>query len=198
MRYHRFLAEALGRIPPPVVTSARMAVALDLDATQIRKDLGMIRAPGRGRVGYDVDRVIGAIRSVLGFDRTHFAVLVGAGNLGAALLAYRGFTRYGLKIVAAFDTDPGKVGLELAGCRVRDVGEMDGFVSARLIEVGIVATPVDVSQGVAERLVEAGIRAIWNFSPRRLEVPPGVYVRGEHISLGLSHITHHLTASGTT
>ncbi|HZD05821.1 MAG TPA: redox-sensing transcriptional repressor Rex, partial [Longimicrobiales bacterium] len=151
MRYHRFLAEVRGRAPPPVVTSGRMAAALDIDPTQVRKDLGMIRARGRGRVGYDVDEVIGAIRGVLGFDRTHLAVLVGAGHLGGALMAYRGFARYGLRIVGAFDTDPHKVGRELAGCPIHDVRDMGSFLASHRIGLAILATPVAVSQRVADR-----------------------------------------------
>lgn len=193
MGYHRFLAETRGRVVSGTVTSDEIAAALDLDATQVRKDLGAIGIRGRGRIGYDIDHVIGGIRTALGFDRTHLAVLVGAGHLGRALSSYRGFARYGLRIAAAFDTDPDKVGQSLGGQAIRHTRGLRGFVRHHGIRLAILATPAEVSQKIADRLTSAGIEAIWNFAPLRLTVPQGVCVHNEHISVGLSELTHHLT-----
>jgi redox-sensing transcriptional repressor len=167
-----------------------------VDPTQVRKDLAEIRLRGRGRVGYDPDEVITAIRRVLGFDRTHLAVLVGAGHLGAALAAYRGFAKYGLRIVAAFDCDPDKVGRDLAGCPVQHTDRLGAVIAEHGIRLAILTTPVEGTQELADRLVAAGVRAIWSFAPVRLTVPPGVRVRSEHISVGLSELTHHLAEGG--
>jgi redox-sensing transcriptional repressor len=192
IRYHRFLVELTTRAPVATVTSAQIAEALDIDPTQVRKDLGAIGLQGMGRVGFDVCGVCHAIRNVLGFDQKYDAVLLGAGHLGGALLAYSGFARYGLRIVAAFDGDKSKVGSEIAGCTVRPMRALKPFLKRRKIRLAILTTPAEVSQELADRLVSAGVEAIWNFAPTRLTVPSGVLVRNEHISVGLSEITYHL------
>jgi redox-sensing transcriptional repressor len=182
------------RVPPQLqtVTSAQIAEALDIDPTQVRKDFSAIGLIGTGRVGFDVCEVCRAIRRALGFNVRHDAVLVGTGHLGSSILAYGGFARYGLHIVAAFDTDRNRVGTEIAGCRVKSVRALKPFVRNHGIRLGIVTTPVEGAQQTADRLVAAGARAIWNFTPTRLSVPPDVAVRDEPISLGLSELTYHL------
>jgi redox-sensing transcriptional repressor len=191
--YHRYLAESAGRHLPRAVTSAEIANALDIDATQVRKDLGAIGLRGRGRVGFDAADVAATIRSVLGFDQTHLAVLVGVGHLGGALIAYSNFARYGLRIVAAFDSDKTRVGREIAGCPLRHTSAMRAFLAKHQIRLAIIATPAEAAQEVANLLVDAGVEAIWNFAPVRLAVPPAVSLRNEHISLGLAQLTYALS-----
>lgn len=193
MLYNRFLAGRTRQRDPVAVTSAEIAEALDIDPTQVRKDLAAVGVRGRGRVGFDVKLVVERIRDVLGFDQTHLAILVGAGHLGGALMSYRGFARYGLRVVAAFDSDSAKVGQEIDGCPIRHSRTMRAFIARHQIRLAILATPVNAAQKIADRLVASGIRAIWNFTPTRLAVPEDVYVRDEHISLGLAPIAHHLS-----
>ena len=192
MRYYRFLSESTARKPVLTVTSAQIAEALDIDPTQVRKDFGAIGLLGMGRVGFDVCEVCRAIRVVLGFDQSYEGVLIGAGHLGGALLAYSGFARYGLHIVAAFDSDKRKIGGRVAGCTVRSMRAMKPFVRSHKIGLGVLTTPAEVSQKLTDRLVSAGVKAIWNFTPTRLAVPSDVFVRNEHISVGLSQIAYHL------
>lgn len=192
MRYLRFLTEWTAKEAVPAVTSAQIAEALDIDPTQVRKDFSAIGLLGIGRVGFDACEACGAIRTALGFDQKHDAVLVGAGHLGGALLAYSGFGRYGLNIVAAFDSDKDLIGTEIAGCIVRAMRTMKPFIRRHGIRLAILTTPVEVAQELADRVVSAGVVAIWNFTPSHLRVPPGVLVRNEHISLGLSEIAHFL------
>jgi redox-sensing transcriptional repressor len=191
--YHRYLAESAGRNLPRAVTSAEIAGALDIDATQVRKDLGAIGLRGRGRVGFDAAEVTNTIRTVLGFDQTHLAVVVGTGHLGGALIAYANFARSGLRVVAAFDSDNAKTGREIAGCPVRHVSGMRAFLGKHQIRLAIIATPAEAAQQVADILIEAGVEAIWNFAPVRLAVPQSVSLRNEHISLGLAQLTYHLS-----
>jgi redox-sensing transcriptional repressor len=193
MRYYRFLSEPGAKKAPETITSAQVAEALDIDPTQVRKDFSAIGLLGIGRVGFEVCEVCRAIRVALGFDQRHEAVLVGTGHLGGALLAYSGFARYGLHIVAAFDKDPEVVGTEVAGCVVRSMRSLKPFIRRHGIRLAILTTPVEVSQKLTDRLVEAGVKAIWNFTPTRIAVPREVLVRDEHISLGLSVIAHRLT-----
>lgn len=192
MRYYRWLSESSGKKPLKTVTSAQIAEALDVDATQVRKDFGAIGLLGMGRVGFDVCEVCRSIRHVLGFDRTYEAVLIGAGHLGSALVNYNGFSGYGLKIVAVFDSDRSKIGQEIGGLTIRSTRALKPFIRRHDIQLAILTTPAGVSQELTNRLVSVGIKAIWNFTPARVTVPYGVLVRNAHISLGLSQIAYHL------
>jgi redox-sensing transcriptional repressor len=192
MRYYRYLSEVTARKNIDTITSAQLGAVLHIDPTQVRKDFGAIGLMGISRVGYEVCEVCRAIRLVFGFDKPFPAVLVGAGHLGTALLSYPGFVRYGLRIVAAFDNDPRKVGRDLEDVRVQGIRSLKPFVRKHQIRMAILTTPVAVSQTMADRLVSAGIKAIWNFSPTRLTTPDGVLVRNEHISLGLAQVAYHL------
>jgi redox-sensing transcriptional repressor len=192
MWYYRILSESPGWKSAQTITSAQIAESLEIDPTQVRKDFGAIGLMGMGRVGFDVCEACRSIRIALGFDRRYDAVLIGTGKLGGALMAYTGFARYGLRIVAAFDNDKRRVGGEIAGCKIMNARSLIPFIRRREIQMAILTTPGDVSQKVTDRLVSAGVKAIWNFSPTRLTVPRGVLVRNEHISMGLSEIAYHL------
>jgi redox-sensing transcriptional repressor len=195
IRYYRFLSELSARRSPrspDTITSAQMGEALDIDPTQVRKDFGAIGLMGISRVGYEVCEVCRAIRNVFGFNRPYSAVLIGAGQLGSALLSYNGFARYGLRIVAAFDNDSGKIGTEIGAIKVRSTRSLKAYVENHGIKMAILTTPVSVSQRLTDSLVEVGVKAIWNFSPTRLYAPPDVLIRNEHISLGLAQVAYHL------
>jgi redox-sensing transcriptional repressor len=196
MRYYRYLAEITAKKPVRTVTSAQIAKALDVDPTQVRKDLSAIGVVGIGRVGFEVCEVCRAIRIALGFDQSFDAVLIGTGHLGGSLLAYSGFAAgfatYGLHVVAAFDNDERKVGRAIAGLTVRPMKGMSAYVRKHDIRLAIITVPAEVAQRIADRLVSAGITAIWNFAPTQLTVPDHVLVRNEHISRGLSEIAYHL------
>jgi redox-sensing transcriptional repressor len=198
MRYYRYLAEVTAKQTIKTITSAQIAEAIDVDPTQVRKDFSAIGLVGIGRVGFDVCEVCRGIRIGLGFDQQFDAVLVGAGHLGGALLAYSGFAsgfaRYGLRVVAAFDNDERKIGRPVAGLTVRPMKGMSSFVRRQKIRLAIITVPAAVAQKTADRLVAAGIQAMWNFAPTQLVVPPGVLVRNEHIAIGLAELAYHLKA----
>jgi redox-sensing transcriptional repressor len=190
--YNRYLSDATARKPIRTITSAQISEALDIDATQVRKDFAAIGLQGMGRVGFEVCEVCRAIRVTLGFDRNYEAVLIGTGRLGSALLAYSGFERYGLRIAAAFDNNKRRIGGRSAGCAIKSMRALTPFIKRHNIRLAILTTPVGVSQKLTDRLVAAGVKAIWNFTPTRLNVPSDVLVRNEHISIGLSAIAYHL------
>ena len=196
MGYYRYVAELTTKEPVATVTSAQVAQELDITPTQVRKDLRAIGLQGVGRAGYDVREMCRAIRCVLGFDEENEAVLIGAGHLGGALLAYSGFasgfSRYGLHIVAVFDNDKSKIGSRVAQLTVKPMQEMKPFVRSHSIRLAILTIPAEVSQRLTDHLISAGVKAIWNFSSARLAVPSGILVRDEHISVGLSEIAYHL------
>lgn len=197
IRYYRYLAELTARRSMDTITSGQLGRTLDVDASQVRKDFSAIGLAGVSRVGYDVCEVCRTIRTVLGFNESYDAVLVGTGQLGGALLSYGGFDRYGLRIVAAFDSDPDKVGMQKDDLTIRSVHDLRPFLEENDIQVVILTTPVDVSQGLAELAAMAGVRAVWNFSPTRISLPDDVLVRNEHISLGLAEISFHLRSNGS-
>ena len=192
IQYYRYLFGLTDRKSVSTITSAQLGVALDIDPTQVRKDFGAIGLVGISRVGYEVCEVCRAIRLVFGFDQPYQAVLIGSGHLGAAVLNYSGFSRYGLEIVAAFDNDPEKIGTKIAGLDIRPIRTLKPFVRKHEIRMGILTTPVGVSQTLADRLVDSGIKAIWNFSPTRLNAPADVLIRNQYISVGLAQLAYHL------
>jgi len=192
MRYYRFLTETAAKEAVETITSGEIAEALEIDPTQVRKDFAAVGLIGMGRVGFDVCEACRAIRVTLGFNRSYEAVLVGTGHLGGALLAYPNFVRYGMRIVAAFDNDKQKIGQTVAGQIVKPMRMLKPFIKRRKIRLAILTTPAHVSQMLADRLVAAGVKAIWNFTPTGLAVPPDVLVRNEHISIGLAEIAYHL------
>jgi redox-sensing transcriptional repressor len=198
IRYYRYLAELTARQSVDTITSAQLGRVLDVDASQVRKDFAAIGLAGVSRVGYDVCEVCRTIRTVLGFDEKYSAVLIGTGHLGGAILNYGGFERYGLRIVAAFDADPRKIGREEGGLTIQSVHDLRAYVQNHQVPVAILTTPSEVAQGLADLLVLAGIRSIWNFSPTRISVPPDVLIRNEHISLGLAEISFHLRINDVT
>lgn len=158
-----------------------MARALAVDASQIAKDLSFINIKGKTRIGYDVAELEEALRSYLGFSIRHNAVMVGAGSLGGALMCDTGLQRYGLSIVAGIDISPRLIGKEINGIPVFHPSELTNLVERLDIRVGIIAVPVEKAQEMADKLVEAGVKALWNFTPRRITVAEGIVVSNTSI-----------------
>jgi redox-sensing transcriptional repressor len=148
-------------------------------------------------VGYPVTELLAAIDHFLGWDNTTDAFLVGVGNLGRALLGYRGFAENGLRIQAAFDTDPVKLGTEIHGCRVLPLEKLSNLALRMHIQIGIITVPAEAAQGVADCMVEGGIRAVWNFAPAILKTPEAVFVENEHLSSSLAVLSRRLTRTTT-
>lgn len=177
------------------ISSSHLAVQFRVDDTQVRKDLAVIGVRGRPNAGFRRSQILERIRGFLGLGRSLKAVVVGVGRLGGALVAYRDFRELGLEITGLFDNDPRKIGGAIAGHTILSTDGMKAFIRQRKIRIAILACPVFVAQILAHELAEAGIRAIWNFSPTTLQVPPGVFVRNEHISVGIGEIAYHLMPS---
>lgn len=175
--------EASGR---DVVSSNHLAEKLGYDAIQVRKDLSITGVVGKPKVGYFVPSLIKAIEDFLGWDNNTDAFIVGAGNLGSALLGYDGFKRYGLNIVAAFDADEGKVGRIVHGKEILPIEKLENLAQRMRVHMGIIAVPAEAAQTVADLMVSAGVTAIWNFTPVRLNVPSSVVVQNEDLASGLA------------
>ncbi|MEU4317072.1 redox-sensing transcriptional repressor Rex [Nocardia sp. NPDC024068] len=160
-----------------IVSSEELAVAAGVNSAKLRKDLSFLGPNGVRGVGYDVARLRARIEDVLGLSGGHRVVLVGAGNLGRALVGYRGFRRRGFAVVGLFDDDPEVIGREVEGLRVRDVaGLVDGVALLRPT-IAVIAVPDDSAQQVCDELVAAGVQSILSFALCPLTVPPGVELR---------------------
>ncbi len=169
-----------------IVATPELARYMNLGEIVIRKDLAITGVTGQPGVGYKVKELIEAIKSYLNWDNASEAILVGAGSLGSALLGYEGFEEYGLKIIAAFDADPGKIGTEIHGRSVFSIDRLAELVRRLQVRIGIICVPAAFAQEVADAMVEGGIRAIWNFANVSLKVPEEVVVQREVIAGGLA------------
>ena len=174
------------------ISATGIADALGYNHVQVRKDLASVSHSGRPKVGYATRDLIRDIERSLGYDSTHNAVLVGAGKLGSALLGYDGFTRYGLRIVMAFDEREALFGQEISDCPVRPASEIVSQCRQLDASIGIITVPAAQAQAVCDRLVEGGIEAIWNFAPVRLIVPDDILVQNENMASSLAVLSQHL------
>ncbi len=152
-------------------------------AAQVRKDLSFFGTFGTRGLGYSVPELRHALRSILGLQRRWRVAVVGAGRIGGALLGYPDLHRQGFDIQAVFDRDPAKIGQPWNGMLVQDVAEMEAWLAEGMVDIVILAVPADAAQELAGRVVSAGVRAIMNFAPVKLVLPPGVSVR--HVDMAV-------------
>jgi redox-sensing transcriptional repressor len=189
--YHRFLKELLQR-EQEAVSCTDIGEELNLDPTQVRKDLEAAGISGRPRTGYATAAVVDGIEVFLGWKKVSEAFLVGAGSMGSALLGYRKFEECGLKIVAAFDSDPAKIGRKIHGKHVLALDKLADLAQRMHVLIGIITVPAEQAQAVAELLVAGGVRAIWNFAPLRLRVPEHIIVHNEDLYCSLASLSQKL------
>jgi len=186
--------DELDREGVEIISSEELGERAGYSAAQIRKDLSSFGEFGKVGKGYYVKELKETICQILGIDRTWNVALAGAGNLGSALLAYPGFKERGFKIVAVFDNDLRKIGKKWENIILQDVSEMTEKIREQDIQIGIIAVPAEVAQGVADMLVFNGIRAILNFAPTRIVVPEGVRLRTADLSRELECLSYFLTS----
>lgn len=179
------------------VSSRRLAEDLAVDPSQIAKDLSFINIKGKTRIGYDVNELEITLRRFLGFEKRHNALMAGAGSLGGALMRDSGLERYGLNIVAGIDTDPAIAGNEIAGIPVYSPEELPRLVGQYNISIGILAVPFEQAQAVADSMMDAGVKALWNFTPRRIRVANGIVVANTSIYAHLAVMYNRLADINT-
>lgn len=167
------------------VSCTQIAEALNQKPIQVRKDLEIAGAIGKPRLGYPVDELIDILEQFLGYRRVDDAFLIGAGHLGLALLGYEGFKERGLNIVAAFDTDPEKVGKRFHGKEILHIDKFAKLVERMKIPIGILTVPAHEAQKIADMMVASGIKAIWNFAPVHIHVPEEIIVQHENLASSL-------------
>lgn len=177
------------------ISATAIAAYFGINDVQVRKDLGVVSGTGRPRTGYVVEELIAQIRDCLCCKSDTKAVLVGVGNIGKALLSYSGFADYGLKIVAAFDTDSRLMGSYINGKPIYSVSELERVCKEENASLGIIAVPVTYAQTICDKLVFSGIKAIWNFAPAILKKPEGVLIENENLASSLAILSRHLGES---
>ena len=175
------------------ISATTIAQALELNDVQVRKDLALISAGGRPKIGYILIDLIQDIEQFLGYGDISSAVLVGAGNLGRALLSYKGFAEYGFDIVAAFDADESVIGTTVSGKQILSGDKLLGLCERMNIRIGIITVPDSEAQAVCDRLVEGGVLAILNFAHVRLKTPDNVLVKYENLASSLAVLSKHLS-----
>lgn len=159
------------------VSSTQISKQINIDSSQIAKDLSYVDISGRTRVGYEVDLLISVLEDFLGFTNLHRAYLFGVGSLGGALLRDSGLSHFGLKIVGAFDVNPDLVGTEINGIPIYHTDELQLRMQKDKVNIGVLTVPIAISQQVTNKMVEGGIKAVWNFTPFRIRVPEGIVVQ---------------------
>ena len=163
------------------VSSTRLSKETNIVASQIAKDLSCVNIVGRTRVGYEIDNLLEVLEDFLGFTKIHKAFLFGAGRLGSALLNDSGLKQFGLEIVAAFDASPRVVGHSVAGIPVYHINDLEVKIKRYNVKIGVLTVPIDRAQEVADKMVVWGIKAIWNFTPYRLQAPKHIVIQDTSI-----------------
>lgn len=159
------------------VSSTQISKEINIDASQIAKDLSYVNILGRTRVGYNIDALIEVLESFLGFTNMHKAFLFGVGSLGAALLRDSGLHHFGLEIVAAFDVNPELVGKDLNGIPIYHSDDFEAKMKEYDVNIGVLTVPINIAQEITDKMVDGGIKAVWNFTPFRIRVPENIVVQ---------------------
>ena len=159
------------------VSSTQISKEINIDASQIAKDLSYVNISGRTRVGYNIDALIEVLESFLGFTNMHKAFLFGVGSLGAALLRDSGLNHFGLEIVAAFDVNPELVGKDLNGIPIFHSNDFEAKMKEYDVNIGVLTVPINIAQEITDKMVDGGIKAVWNFTPFRIRVPENIVVQ---------------------
>ena len=159
------------------VSSTQISKEINIDASQIAKDLSYVNISGRTRVGYNIDALIEVLESFLGFTNMHKAFLFGVGSLGAALVRDSGLHHFGLEIVAAFDVNPELVGKDLNGIPIFHSDDFEAEMKEYDVNIGVLTVPINIAQEITDKMVDGGIKAVWNFTPFRIRVPENIVVQ---------------------
>ena len=179
-----------------VIACPEIAIQCNFDPIQVRKDIASTGIVGQARCGFVIDELIDAVEKFLGWRSENEAFLVGAGHLGTALMKYDKFKEHGLNIVAAFDTDKFKIGKKIGKISILALDKLTNLANRMHIPIGIIAVPVDFAQSVADIMVNAQIKALWNFSPTILKVPQDIIVENVSLISSLGVLTSKLKHQG--
>ncbi len=179
--YYRHLRE-LEAAGVHQISSQELGKRMQLTASQIRQDINCFGGFGRQGYGYEVSKLKGHIGEILGLDKKHRMIILGAGNIGRAVAYYQSFAREGFSTEAIFDSDPSKIGMDVAGMVVQNIDVLEAFLDENTIDIAVLALPVKGAQQILDRVIAKGITGIWNFAPTDLHHPDRITVVNVHLS----------------
>ncbi|MFZ7120576.1 MAG: redox-sensing transcriptional repressor Rex [Eubacteriaceae bacterium] len=188
-KYHRYLGELLQK-DILRISSKELGKIMGLTASQIRQDLNCFGGFGQQGYGYNVVELQREIGNILGLNKEYKCVIIGAGNLGQAIANYEGFRREGFLLKAMFDVNPRLVGITIRDVKILDIMDLEEYVKEHEITIGIICVPKEKSQDIADTLVRANIKAIWNFAPADVRVPEDIVIENVAISESLYTLTY--------
>ena len=194
-RYYRYLGELMEE-GVDRISSRELSERMKVTASQIRQDLNHFGGFGQQGYGYNVEHLYNEIAAILGLTHTNRMIIIGAGNLGQALANYGNFERRGFVTEALFDVNPEVVGKTVRGIPVLSLDELESFLATHKVEIATLAIPKAEAVKVAKRLVDSGIRAIWNFAHTDLDLPEDVVVENVHLSESLMRLSYNLSGRG--
>lgn len=189
-KYYRYLKELL-RNEIYRTSSNELSNMTGFSASQIRQDLNNFGGFGQQGFGYDVFNLSNEIGKIIGADKNYKIIIVGAGNIGQAIANYTGFYENGYEVISIFDKNPKIIGTSIKDIVVKDINEVEEYIGQNLVDIAVICTPKNVSQTIADVLVKAGIKAIWNFAPSDIKVPEDVAIENVHLNESLFSLTYH-------
>ena len=194
-KYYRYLGmiEEKGIIR---ISSQELSSITGLTASQIRQDLNHFGGFGQQGYGYNVKELKNEIEKIIGIKEEYSAILIGAGNLGHAIVNYEGFKNNGFNIVAVFDTKNELIGKKLAGVPVYSIDKLEAFIEKNNVTIGVLTLPKNFAQQIANRLVHAGVKGLWNFAPIDLVLPDEIVLEDVHLDESLYTLTYYLNNPG--
>ncbi|MBQ9119902.1 MAG: redox-sensing transcriptional repressor Rex [Lachnospiraceae bacterium] len=190
-RYYRYLGELLEK-DVIRISSKELSVKMNVTASQIRQDLNNFGGFGQQGYGYNVEYLYTEIGRILGLDRQNHVIIIGAGNLGQALANYADFERRGFVVCAIFDVNPEVIGKDIRGIVVRSMEDLQSFIAENKVDIAAITVPRQNAAKVAADLVQYGIKAIWNFAPTDLHLPPEVVSENVHLAESLMRLSYKL------
>jgi len=176
-----------------VISSFKIAEMTGINSAQIRKDLAYFGEFGKRGIGYPVIDLGKELKKILGLDKKWSVIIAGAGNLGKALIKYKGFQKKGFIIRGIFDNNPSKIGKRLGYIFIYNIKEIEKFIQAENISIGIIVVPADSAQEVADKMVAGGIKAILNFAPVHIVLPPEIKIHNVDLSIEFEGLTYYLS-----
>ena len=194
--YHRCLEKLVENIDkgkPEYISSSEITEITGINSAQIRKDLAYFGEFGKRGIGYPLIDLIRELKKILGLDRKWSVIIVGAGNLGKALVKYKGFQKKGFIIKGIFDNNSLKIGKKLDHIFIYDTKEIEKYIQAENINIGILVVPADSAQEVADKMVAGGIKAILNFAPIHIVLPPEIKIHNVDLSIEFEGLTYYLS-----
>jgi len=176
-----------------VISSFKIAEMTGINSAQIRKDLAYFGEFGKRGIGYPLIGLSRELKKILGLDKKWSVIIAGAGNLGKALVRYKGFQKRGFIIKGIFDNNPSKIGKKLGNIFIYDIKEVKKFIQVENINIGILVVPADSAQEVADKMVTGGIKAILNFAPIHVILPPEIKIHNVDLSIEFEGLTYYLS-----